>query len=204
MIDIQGVLVSEDVALRWFSCDLEACHGACCIEGDAGAPITEQEATDVKGILPEIQPDMAPRAVEAVKAEGIAYRDVEGELVTQLLDGAACAFCTMAPGGVCLCAIDKARREGRITVDKPLSCALYPIRLTERPGFTAVNVHRWKICRPAEVKGRREGVRLYQFLRQPLIRRFGQAWYDELALTCQQYLLLCGQQTSVAQSGNCG
>ena len=114
--------------------------------------------------------------------------DEEGDLVTQIVDGRNCVFTTYGPGGMCMCAIEKAFRDGKIDFYKPISCHLYPVRIKEYDGFTAINLHRWKICRCAEVLGREKGVRAYQFLKTPLIRRFGQEWYDELALTCEEYL----------------
>lgn len=131
---------------------------------------------------------MLPRAVEEVRRNGVAYTDEEGDLVTTLLDGRNCAFTCYGPGGVCLCALEKARREGRTSWLKPASCALYPLRLTEYPSFTAVNYHRWSICRDAVANGRRLGIRLYQFLKQPLTERFGAEWYAELKANCELYL----------------
>lgn len=189
MFQIQNTLVTLDIVERFFCCDLEKCLGACCIEGDAGAPVTESEVGEINRVLPEIERDMLPRAIEEVRDNGIAYRDPEGELVTTLLDGRNCAFSCYGPGGVCLCAIEKARREGRIDgFLKPISCSLYPLRVTEYKDFTAVNYHRWEICRSAEQLGRRKGIRLYQFLKEPLIRRFGAEWYDELCANCELYL----------------
>lgn len=189
MFQIQNTLVTLDIVERFFCCDLEKCLGACCIEGDAGAPVTEAEVGEINRVLPEIERDMLPRAIEEVRDNGIAYRDPEGELVTTLLDGRNCAFSCYGPGGVCLCAIEKARREGRIDgFLKPISCSLYPLRVTEYKDFTAVNYHRWEICRSAEQLGRRKGIRLYQFLKDPLIRRFGADWYDELCANCELYL----------------
>lgn len=189
MFQIQDTLVTLDIVERFFCCDLEKCLGACCIEGDAGAPVTEAEVGEINRVLPEIERDMLPRAIEEVRDNGIAYRDPEGELVTTLLDGRNCAFSCYGPGGVCLCAIEKARREGRIDgFLKPISCSLYPLRVTEYKDFTAVNYHRWEICRSAEQLGRRQGIRLYQFLKEPLIRRFGAEWYDELCANCELYL----------------
>lgn len=189
MFQIQNTLVTLDIVERFFCCDLEKCLGACCIEGDAGAPVTEGEVSEINRVLPEIERDMLPRAIDEVRDNGIAYRDPEGELVTTLLDGRNCAFSCYGPGGVCLCAIEKARREGRIDgFLKPISCSLYPLRITEYKDFTAVNYHRWEICRSAEQLGRRKGIRLYQFLKEPLIRRFGAEWYDELCANCELYL----------------
>lgn len=188
MLQIQNTLVSLDLAERFFCCDLDACRGECCIEGDAGAPITEEERREIERILPEIVDDMIPAGRREVEENGVAYVDEEGDLVTTIVDGRNCAFTCYGPDGLCLCAIEKACREGRINFLKPSSCHLYPLRLTEYPTFIAVNYHRWKICRPAEALGRKLGIRLYQFLREPLIKRFGQEWYDELALACETYL----------------
>lgn len=188
MFQIQDTLVSLDLAEEFFCCDLNKCLGACCIEGDAGAPVTPDEVEKIKESLPAIEADMLPRAVEEVRRNGVAYTDEEGDLVTTLLDGRNCAFTCYGPGGVCLCALEKARREGRTSWLKPASCALYPLRLTEYPSFTAVNYHRWSICRDAVANGRRLGIRLYQFLEQPLTERFGAEWYAELKANCELYL----------------
>lgn len=188
MFQIQDTLVSLDLAEEFFCCDLSKCLGACCIEGDAGAPVTPDEVEKIKESLPAIESDMLPRAVEEVRRNGVAYTDEEGDLVTTLLDGRNCAFTCYGPGGVCLCALEKARREGRTSWLKPASCALYPLRLTEYPSFTAVNYHRWSICRDAVANGRRLGIRLYQFLKQPLTERFGAEWYAELKANCELYL----------------
>lgn len=188
MFQIQNTLVSLDLAEQFFCCDLDSCLGECCIEGDAGAPISREEYDRIKQILPDIWDDMLPRAQEAVKERGVGYVDEEGDLVTTIIDGRNCAFTCYAPGGMCQCAIEKAYREGRIDFYKPISCHLYPLRLTEYPTFIAVNYHRWKICRCAEVLGRKKGIRLYQFLKGPLERRFGKEWYDELVLCCETYL----------------
>ncbi len=189
MFQIQDTLVSLDLAERFFCCDLDACHGECCIEGDAGAPITEQERDKINEITPSLRDELLPAAREVIEREGTSYVDEEGDLVTQIVDGKNCVFTCYAPGGLCLCAIEKACSEGRTGgFRKPSSCALYPVRLTEYPTFTAVNYHRWKICRPAERKGRQLGIRLYQFLEGPLTERFGKEWYDELKLACETYL----------------
>lgn len=188
MLDIQGTLVSLDLAERFFCCDLDSCHGECCIEGDAGAPITRDEYDRLKEILPVIWPDLLPAAQRRIEEAGVGYVDEEGDLVTQIVDGRNCVFTTYAPGGLCQCAIERAFNEGRCSWRKPESCYLYPVRLARYPKFTAVNYHRWKICRAAEAKGRRLGIRLYQFLKGPLTERFGREWYDELAAACEAYI----------------
>lgn len=191
MIQIDDTLVSLDLAERFFCCDLEACKGQCCIEGDSGAPVTEDEARQLLTAAEELADCLLPEARQRIKEAGVAYVDQEGDLVTQLVCDRNCVFATRGddrPDEICLCAVDKAWRQGRTQVEKPISCALYPLRLTDYPTFTAVNYHRWDICRPAEELGRKKGIRLYQFMRGPLVRRFGQAWYDELALACELYL----------------
>lgn len=185
----ENTLVTLDVVERFFCCDLDACLGQCCIDGDAGAPITAEEEGEIKKILPEIWEDLLPRAQQEIEQNGISYHDPEGELVTQILDNSNCVFSCYAPGGKCICAIEKAYREGRIGFIKPISCALYPLRLkTLSNGSVAVNYHRWKICKSAEVLGRSKKIRVYEFLKEPLIRRFGQAWYDELVANCELYI----------------
>lgn len=123
MLQIQDTLVSLDVAERFFCCDLDACHGACCIEGDAGAPITDDEQLKIQEVLPEVWDELLPRAREEVEKNGVAYIDEEGDLVTTILDGKNCAFTCYAPGGVCLCALERAYREGRTKWKKPASCS---------------------------------------------------------------------------------
>lgn len=194
MLEIGNTLVSLDLAERFFCCDLDACHGECCIEGDAGAPITRAEYDRIKQLLPEIWDEMLPAAKTVVEENGVGYIDEEGDLVTSIVDGRNCAFTCYAPGGLCQCAIEKAYREGRVDFRKPLSCYLYPVRISKYPTFTAVNYHRWKICRPAESLGRKLGIRLYQFLKEPLTERFGKEWYDELCMACEAYLEQYGEK----------
>ena len=188
MLQIQDTLVTLDVVERFFCCDLDKCLGECCIEGDAGAPITEDEQAEIERVLPDVWDYLLPAAKKAIEEEGFAYRDIEGDLVTQIVEGKNCVFSCYGADGMCLCTFEKAFREGKIDFYKPVSCHLYPLRIKEYPTFTAVNYHRWKICKCAEVLGRAKGIRVYQFLREPLIRRFGKDWYDELALTCEEYL----------------
>lgn len=188
MLQIQDTLVSLDVVERFFCCDLNKCLGECCIEGDAGAPITLDEKAIIERVLPEVWDYLLPAAKKAIEDEGVAYRDIEGDLVTQIVEGKNCVFSCYGADGMCLCAFEKAFREGKIDFYKPISCHLYPLRIKEYPTFTAVNYHRWKICKCAEVLGRSKGIRVYEFLREPLVRRFGQEWYDELALTCREYI----------------
>lgn len=129
-----------------------------------------------------------PQAQAEIDRSGVGYIDEEGDLVTSIIDGKNCVFTCYGNNGMCQCALEKAYLEGKTDFRKPISCYLYPVRITEYPKFTAVNYHRWKICRPAEKLGRKLGIRLYQFLKEPLIARFGQGWYDELCEACEAYL----------------
>ena len=188
MLQLGETVVSSELAERFFCCNIDACKGACCIEGDAGAPITNDEFKKLKEILPAIWDDLLPQAQQEIKENGVAYLDSDGELVTSIVNGKNCVFTCYAPGGVCECAIDRAYRQGRIDFQKPISCYLYPARVKVYPNVTTVNYHQWKICKSAEVLGRKNKLRVYQFLKEPLIRRFGQEWYDELAACCDLYV----------------
>lgn len=188
MLQIQNTLVSLDLIERFFCCNIDACKGRCCLEGDAGAPVTPQEDARIRELMPVIWDDLLPGAQRQIEEAGTSYRDPEGELVTQLVEGSSCVFATVDDNGCWICALEKACRQGRTDFLKPVSCHLYPVRIKEYPTFTAVNYDRWKICRAAEVLGRAKGLRAYQFLETPLRRRFGDQWYEELALTCREYI----------------
>ena len=192
MLQIQDTLVSLDLAERFFCCYLDACKGQCCLDGDAGAPLAEGEADEIHRILPEIWHDLLPAARREIEENGVSYTDVEGDEVTSLVEGTNCVFATVDDNGCWICVIERAFRQGRIGFYKPVSCHLYPVRLKKYDSFTAVNYHRWKICKAAEVLGRAKGIRAYQFLEGPLRRRFGDAWYNELALTCDEYIKAYG------------
>ena len=189
MLEIQNTLVSLDLIERFFCCDIEKCLGECCIEGDAGAPLTEAERDEIDRLLPQFRDRLLPSALKRIEEGGTSYVDEEGDLVTQIVDGRNCVYTCYAPGGVCQCAIECAWSEGKTgKFRKPSSCALYPVRLTVYPTFTAVNYHRWGICKSAEKLGKKLGLRVYQFLKGPLTDQFGQAWYDELCEAADAYL----------------
>lgn len=194
MLQIKDTLISLDLVERYFCCDLDSCLGECCIDGDAGAPITEDERRKLEEVLPAVIDDLLPAARREIEKNGVAYVDCEGDLVTSIVDGRNCVFTTYGPGGMCMCALEKAWREGRIDFMKPMSCHLYPVRIREYDGFTAVNFHRWKICKCAEILGRKNGIRAYRFLEGPLVRRFGREWYDELVEAADAYLEEYGDQ----------
>lgn len=176
IIQIGDILVSEDVVTEFFSCDYAVCRGACCIEGDSGAPVDEDELERIEKDYPAFSPLMRSQGREAVEAKGFFELDIEGDIVTPLVeDSRECAFCHFGPEGECLCSIEKCGRE------KPRSCSLYPIRVTKLTGGgLALNVHHWDICKPAFEKGRREGVLVYQFLKKTLEEEFGEEFYSAL------------------------
>ena len=163
-------------------------YGSSAGSSSSGAPITKEEYAKLKTILPDIWDYLLPEAQNVIKEQGVGYIDEDGDLVTSIINGKNCVFTCYGNNGMCYCAIEKAYREGKTDFYKPISCHLYPLRLTEYENFTAVNYHRWKICKAAEVLGRKEGIRIYQFLEVPLIRRFGKEWYDELCRVCEAYL----------------
>ena len=185
MVEIQNTLVSLDIFQVQFCCDLASCKGACCIEGDAGAPVSLDEVEGLEEAADIVWDELSRKAQRIIKNEGVVYPDAVGELVTSIVDGRDCVF-TCHHDGCCYCAIDKAYREGRCTHNKPLSCHLYPIRLKKMGDYTAVNYHQWGICQPALALGKKLNLPLYKFLKEPLIRAFGQSWYDELELTASE------------------
>ena len=187
MIQIQQTIISDDIFKEHFICDLCKCKGQCCVDGESGAPLEQHEFEDINEILPEIWGDLSPAAQDLINEQGIAYTDYDGELVTSIIKGRECVFTYFDENGVCKCAIDNAYRERRINIQKPISCHLYPIRLKEYVEFTAVNYHKWSVCEPAVDLGRQKGLPLFRFLKEPLIRKFGENWYNEV---CEAAILI--------------
>lgn len=180
MIQIDDVIVSLDMLEEHFCCDLDACKGECCIEGDAGAPLELDEVAELENVLDVIWDDLSPEAQKVIDEQGVAYTDQDGDLVTSIVNGKDCVFTCYDDKGFCYCAIEKAYRAGKCNFYKPVSCHLYPARIKDFGTFKGVNYHRWNVCKAAVLKGRQLDLRVYQFLKEPLIRKFGQAWYDEL------------------------
>lgn len=187
MFQIGDAIVASDIIEENFLCDLSACMGECCVEGDAGAPLEEEEVKIIEDLLSEVWDDLSPAAQAVIKEHGVAYRDHDGDMVTAIVNGKDCVFTYYDEKGICKCAIEKAYREGRTNFYKPISCHLYPIRLQKYKDFTAVNYHRWSICKAAVLLGKKEGLKVYEFLKEPLIRRFGEDWYNELVLVAEEY-----------------
>ena len=211
ILEVGGVLISTQILTERFCCDLDACGGACCVEGDAGAPVTLDEVGEIEAALDAAWPYMSATAQSVVDKQGVAYTDVEGDLVTSIVNGKDCVFTfyemppsplkgsvnsqeprakSQAPSAnsqepaaktCCLCALEAACRAGKSRFMKPISCALYPIREKRfGGGLVGLNYHRWAICEGARKRGQELDLPLYRFLREPLIRRFGEEWYKEL------------------------
>ena len=191
--------MSSDIITEYFCCDLDDCHGACCVEGDAGAPVTLDEVMEIEGMLDEVWNDLSASAQAVIDKQGVAYTDQEGDLVTSIVGGKECVFARLSPfpsakdegstSPCWLCMLEKATRNKanfqfsilNSQFVKPISCALYPIRVKQfSNGLVGLNYNRWTICEGARKKGRELKLPVYRFLREPLIRRFGEEWYQEL------------------------
>lgn len=187
MIQIDDTIISMDLFEKQFCCDLSECKGICCIEGDSGAPLEESEVPILEKILPVVWDDLSEKSKEVIEKQGVSYVDIEGDRVTSIVDGCECVFTYMDENGVCKCAIEKAYREGKIDFYKPISCHLYPVRLENlRNGTVGINIHRWKVCKAAFELGRKCGLPVYQFLKEPLIRRFGAEWYEKVCIAAEE------------------
>ena len=195
MILIQDTIVSLEVLEKEFCCDIDTCKGCCCIEGDAGAPVTEEEEQLLNTMLPELLPQMTKEARAVVEQQGIAYNDPSGERVLSIVNDKDCIFARTDHNGWCYCLIERLYSNQQSAISsqqsvlfkKPISCHLYPIRLTKVGDLTGVEYHRWDVCHSSRQLGKKLHLPLYKFLREPLIRRFGQAWYDELCLTADEW-----------------
>ncbi len=180
MIAIGDTLVSEDVFEKEFVCNLAACKGACCVEGDAGAPLEEGEVSILEAIYNDLLPFLSKAGADAIRDQGVAIMGAEGEWETPLVKGKECAYAIFDENTIASCAIEKAYQAGVINWRKPISCYLYPIRLQNFLSFTAVNYHQWGICHKACALGKTLQVPVYEFVKDALIQKFGVEWYDKL------------------------
>lgn len=200
IIEVGNVLVHSDIITEQFCCDLEACHGECCVEGDAGAPVTIDEIGEIEGCVDTVWSDLNASAQAIIDKQGVAYVDEEGDLVTSIVGGKDCVFTFYAPlnsidtsskccDDCCFCALEKAYRAGKTPFCKPISCSLYPIREKQiNAELTSISYNRWKVCAPAVKKGKELKLPLYKFLEGPLTKRFGKEWYQELCVVAEEYL----------------
>ena len=154
MIQVGDIIVSAECITQKFCCDLADCHGICCVEGEAGAPVTEEEIAQIEEALPAVSDKLDKKALRVIEKQGVAYVDSDGDLVTSIVDGKDCVFTCKGDGGCCMCALERAHAEGKTDFVKPISCALYPIRVTRLgDGTLALNYHRWSVCRGAKGTG---------------------------------------------------
>ena len=180
MIIVDNVVLSDDIMENFFVCNLEKCKGACCVEGDLGAPLDKEEITFLTEALPDIKPYLSKKGMSIIEEKGVFVEDHEGDQSTPTIDDKECAFSFYDERGHLKCGIEKAWQEGKTSFRKPISCHLYPIRITKYDQYDAVNYDRWDICDPACKLGHDLGVPLYTFLKESLIRKYGEEWYARL------------------------
>ena len=199
IIEIDNVLVSTDIFTEYFCCDLDACKGICCVEGDAGAPVTIDEIAGIEDAIDTVWDDLSATAQAVIDKQGVAYTDRDGDLVTSIVSGKDCVF-TCYEKGCCLCALERAWRAGKTAFCKPISCALYPIREKKLSnGMVALNYNRWDVCHDAVKKGNELRLPVYRFLRDPLVRRFDEDFYQQLCDAAQLIASEAGIEASPSE-----
>ena len=198
ILEIGGILISSEIITECFCCDYEKCKGICCVEGSDGAPVTMDEIAGIEDALDVVWADLSASAQSVIDKQGVAYSDRDGDLVTSIVRGRECVFArSLTPDPspksegsqepCWLCMLERAYRNGQTSFCKPISCALYPIREKNfGNGLIGLNYHRWTVCKDAVIKGKALGLPVYRFLKEPLIRRFGEAWYQELCEVAEQ------------------
>ncbi|MGL2987454.1 DUF3109 family protein [Flavobacterium sp. RSSA_27] len=179
MFQLGKTIVSEDILEKEFVCNLSACKGACCVDGDAGAPLNSEETKILEAVFPKVKPFLRKQGIEAIEAQGTWIKGGDGDLETPLIDNKDCAY-VIFDGTTALCGIEQAYNQGVIDWKKPVSCHLYPIRVKDFSDFAAVNYDKWDICDDACALGKELEVPVYKFVKEALIRRFGEDWYMEL------------------------
>lgn len=186
MIELGKTLVSLDVAEKRFCCDLNACKGACCIEGDSGAPLEDNEIHALEDEHSAIEPYLTEVGADAIRENGVFYVDDEHDKVTTLINGSACAYTITDENGITKCGIEAAYLDGKCSIRKPISCYLYPVRVNKYRTFDAVNYDEWSICKDARCKGKEIDLPVYKFLAEPLTVKYGKEWYEDLVGTIAQ------------------
>jgi len=179
MLAIDNVIISDNVLNQYFACDISCCKGKCCVEGDAGAPLEEDEISILEDCLEEIIPFMSEKSAEMVVKTGVFDYDVDGVLVTPLVNDSECIFVYFDENGA-KCAIEKAFLEGKIDFQKPISCHLYPIRVKKINNYEVLNYHQWEVCKGAKKHGKNLNISLFNYLKTPLIRRYGSGWFEKI------------------------
>jgi len=185
MFQIGKTIISEDILEKEFVCNLSACKGACCVDGDAGAPLSEAETKIMEAIYPKVKPFLRKEGIAAIEAQGTWTKGTDGDLETPLIDNKDCAY-VIYDGKTALCGIEQAYNQGEVDWKKPVSCHLYPIRIKDFTEFAAVNYDKWEICDDACSLGKELEVPVYKFVKEALVRRFGEDWYLELEKVAQE------------------
>jgi hypothetical protein len=180
MIQIENTIISDDIIDKQFVCNLIKCKGACCEAGDLGAPVEEHEIGILEDNYEKIKPYLSSEGIACIEQQGLVIHDFEGDFSTPTIDNKACAYAINDQHGILKCGIEQAYIDGAIEFKKPISCHLYPIRITKYKDYDAVNYHQWDICKPACDHGKSLGVPVYKFLKDPLIRKYGMEWYEAL------------------------
>ncbi len=185
MIEIDDKLVSLDVFDQKFQCDIQACKGQCCVDGDSGAPLEDDEVRTIEKVYPKVKPFMRSEGIQAIKQQDLYVVDYDGDKVTPLVNERECAY-AIFEDGIAMCAFEKAFNEGVIKFQKPISCHLYPIRISKLKNHSALNYDVWDVCHSARKCGKRNKTAVYEFLKQPLTRMYGKEWYKELKLVATE------------------
>lgn len=186
VIQIDKTIVSFDVLTTKFACDLSKCKGACCIQGDSGAPLELDEVETLREIFPKLEPYLRDKSIHAITKQGTSVIDSDGDIVTPLVEGKECAY-VYFEDEIAKCAIEKAYFDGKIDFCKPISCHLYPVRISKYKNYEAINYHCWEICKPAVQNGTTKNIKTYNFLSGPLIRKYGNDWFNELKIAAELY-----------------
>ncbi len=188
MFQISNTLISEEILENDFVCNLSACKGACCVEGQSGAPLEEEETKILQDSYEKVKPYLRKEGIEAIEAQGPFVKGLDGEWETPLVNDKECAYVTFDNKGIAKCGLEEAYNTGATDWKKPISCHLYPIRTRKYSAFTAVNYHKWAICDPACSLGEELKVPIYKFVKEALVRKFGQVWYNELELVAKEHI----------------
>lgn len=188
MIEIDGKVINTEIFRRRFVCDISKCKGTCCYDGDSGAPLDEGELEKLAEVYPAVKPYLSDEENEEIAKQGLWVTDRDGDLVTPIIRGCECVYTNREEDGIWSCAIEKAFREGKTQWRKPISCYLYPIRVSKTSKYEMLNFHEWEVCRPAVELGEKVGTPAYKFLKEPIIAKYGEAFYKELELVEQELI----------------
>ncbi len=180
MVQIDDKIISLDIFQKLFLCDLPKCLGSCCVEGESGAPLEEEETVILEKIYPEIKHLLSSEAIEIIENNGTWNIDSDGDKVTPIIHGQECVYTYFNSDGICKCAIEKAHDEGIVNFRKPISCYLYPIRVDKYENYEALNYHIWPVCNPARELGKQIGQPVFRFLKDPIIKKYGENFYSEM------------------------